>query len=636
MRETSFDVDAVRSRFSALDGTFAFFDAPGGTQVPDEVGEAIAATMRTASGNIGANYPVSKAIEAVIAEARELSARFASCHPDEIIFGANMTTLNFTLSRTACRDLAPGDEILVTRLDHDANVAPWLHAARDNDLVVRHVDVLPDSRLDIDDLRAKLSDRTRIVAFPWAANSLGTITDARLIADLAHEAGAIAWADAVQYAAHLPMDLPATGVDIVLFSAYKFCGPHLGIGYGRRDVLQSWTPYKARPAADAPAGARFQTGSMPSETLAGLIATMRYLDSIGGMTAIADWERTLSERFLADLPEGTVLYGVPGLAGRIPIFLINLPGVPAADAALRLSEQNIGVWSGTNYYSLGLYERMDWGEALRVGLCHYNTLAEVDALNAALAGLIRSASAQPTAPPLRAGDRSAPAKPPVVRTSVPAGTVTPGIAAMDMLGDAHGSDGLHQRRLRLDDARLDGIAARQGEAWYVLDGTGRLDVPGHGSTDLTAGTAFWLASGMSYALAGDGLELVAATVCQGEPPDGPALRVVSLAECEPEVTGDREFRVLLSEGLGITQFVGHIPPGRAPEHHHAYDEVVHVLAGHGVVHLASGDTEIGPGTSIYLPPYQPHCLENTGTQTLQVLGVFYPAGSPAAKHTQHP
>jgi cysteine desulfurase family protein (TIGR01976 family) len=397
MRATSFDVDAVRARFSALDGSFAYFDAPGGTQVPDEVGEAVAATMRTASGNVGANYPASKAVEVVIEEARKLSARFAGCHPDEIIFGANMTALNFTLSRTACRDLAPGDEILVTRLDHDANVAPWLHVAQDNDLVIRHVDVLPDSRLDIDDLRSKLSDRTRIVAFPWAANSLGTITDARLIADLAHEAGAIAWADAVQYAAHLPMDLTATGVDIVLFSAYKFCGPHLGIGYGRRDVLQSWTPYKARPAPDTPAGARFQTGSMPSETLGGLIATMHYLDSIGGMTAIADWERTLSERLLAGLPAGTVLYGMQGVTDRIPIFLINLPGVPAADAARRLAEQNIGVWSGTNYYSLGLYERMDWGEALRIGLCHYNTLAEVDALNAALAALIPH--------PLGTGDR---------------------------------------------------------------------------------------------------------------------------------------------------------------------------------------------------------------------------------------
>jgi cysteine desulfurase family protein (TIGR01976 family) len=668
MRETSFDVDAVRARFSALDGSFAFFDAPGGTQVPDEVGAAVAATMRTASGNTGANYPVSKAIEAVIEEARELSARFGNCHPDEIIFGANMTTLNFTLSRTACRDLAPGDEILVTRLDHDANVAPWLHAASDNDLVVRHVDVRPDSRLDLDDLRAKLSDRTRIVAFPWAANSLGTITDAKLIADLAHQAGAIAWADAVQYAAHLPMDLPATGVDIVLFSAYKFCGPHLGIGYGRREVLQSWTPYKARPAADSPAGARFQTGSAPSETLGGLIATFRYLDSIGGMRAIEAWERVLSERFLAGLPAGTQLYGLPGLPGRIPIFLINLPGVPAGQAALRLAEQNIGVWSGTNYYSLGLYERMDWGEALRVGLCHYNTLAEVDALNAALAALIPPgapvlAAGAPVlaagAPVLAAGGpavaagtgpaRPAPAKPPVVRTSVPATSAAPGVAGRAMLDDAHGCDGLHQRRLSLDDgARLDGTAAGQGEAWYVLSGGGRIDVPGHGGADLAPGTAVWLNRGTPYSLASGRLELVAVTVQRGEPAGGPALRVATLAEAEPERTGDREFRVLLSEGLTITQFVGLIPPGRAPEHHHSYDEVVHVLAGHGVVHLppatpatptadpatgdpATGDTAITPGTSIYLPPFQPHCLENTGTEPLQVLGVFYPAGSPAAK-----
>src|ERR1700733_6292459 len=465
MRETSFDVDAVRARFSALDGSFAFFDAPGGTQVPDEVGTAMAATMRTASGNIGANYPASKAIEAVLAEARELSARFGGCHPDEIIFGANMSTLNFTLSRTVCRDLAPGDEILVTRLDHDANVAPWLHAAKDNDLAVRHVDVRPDSQLDIDDLRSKLSDRTRVVAFPWAANSLGTVTDARLIADLAHEAGAIAWADAVQYAAHLPMDLPATGVDIVLFSAYKFCGPHLGIGYGRREVLESWTPYKARPAADTPVGARFQTGSPPTETLGGLIATMRYLDSIGGMTAIADWERTLSERFLAGLPAGTVLYGMQGLADRIPIFLINPPGVPADEAALRLAEQNMGAWSGTNYYSLGLYERMNWGEALRIGLCHYNTLAEVDALNAALAAMIPpDAQAQPATqaqPPPRS-----PAKPPVVRASVQPGTIAACVAAKEMLDDSHGCEGLHQRRLRLDDgARLGGAADGPGGPW---------------------------------------------------------------------------------------------------------------------------------------------------------------------------
>lgn len=382
-----FDVDAVRARFSALDGSFAFFDAPGGTQVPDEVGDAIARTMREASGNVGAVYAASKAVEAVAEEARRQAARFAGASVDEIIFGANMTSLNFTLSRTAGRDLAPGDEILVTRLDHDANVAPWLELARDKELVVRHVDVLPDTTLDFEDLRSKLSDRTRIVAFPWAANSVGTITDARRIADLAHEAGAIAWADAVQYAPHQPMDLPATGVDVVLFSAYKFCGPHLGIGYGRRDLLESWTPYKARPAPSHPVGTRFETGSMPIESLAGFSATLRYLTSIGGMRAIAQWEEELAERFLAGLPGTAIRYGLPGPAGRVPIFLLNLPGVHPADAVIRLAEQGIGVWSGTNYYSLGLYERLAWGEALRVGITHYNTLDEVDKLVAALTEL---------------------------------------------------------------------------------------------------------------------------------------------------------------------------------------------------------------------------------------------------------
>jgi cysteine desulfurase family protein (TIGR01976 family) len=756
-----FDVAAVRARFGALDGSFAFFDAPGGTQVPDEVGAAIAATMRTASGNTGAVYPASKAVEAVAEEARLLAARFAGSSPDEIIFGANMTTLNFTLSRTAGRAWRPGDEILVTRLGHDANVAPWLDLAQDKDLVVRHVDVLPDSTLDIADLRRKLSGRTRVVAFPWAANSLGTITDARVIADIAHEAGAIAWADAVQYAPHFPMDLPATGVDVVLFSADKFCGPHLGIACGRRELLESWIPYKARPAPVSPAGARFQTGSLPIEALGGFSATMRYLDSIGGLTAIAEWERELSERFLAGLPEGTVLYGLPGTAGRVPIFLLNLPGVPAGDVPVRLAEQGIGVWSGTNYYSLGLYERLDWGEAVRVGIAHYNTLEEVGQLTAALTALcvprrlgpgdrfpvgllprplsgpavvyfyprdntetctrqaiefsrqarlfgaagvglmgvsVDSAASHEefaaehdlrftllsdedqrltraagvledygeygalagrvtflldqsgqvsnvwevedvvanVAEALAAGERLAGARPqgPVVRTSVPASPVAAGVTAADLLGEAHGCHGLHQRRLTFGaGTSLGGNAAGNGEAWYVLGGDGSVSA-GKENVGLRPGTAIWLRGGSPYRCAADsGLEILAVTVRAGSASGaaGPALRAVRLEECVPERTGDREFRVLLSEGLTITAFTGRIPPGRAPEHQHTYDEVVHVLAGHGLVHLANGDTEIGPGTAIYLPPGQPHCLENTGTGTLEVLGVFHPAGSPAAK-----
>jgi cysteine desulfurase family protein (TIGR01976 family) len=402
MLVAEFDVDAVRARFSALDGSFAFFDAPGGTQVPDEVGDAIAKTMREASGNVGAVYPTSKRVEAVATEARERAARFTGATVDEIIFGANMTALNFTLSRTVGRDLAPGDEILVTRLDHDGNVAPWLELARDKDLVVRHVDVLPDTTLDYDDLRDKLSDRTRVVAFPWAANSVGTITDARRIADLAHEAGAIAWADAVQYAPHQPMDLPATGVDVVLFSAYKFCGPHLGIGYGRRDLLESWRPYKARPAQTNPVGVRFENGSLPIESLAGFSASLRYLESIGGLPAIAAWEQQLSERFIAGLPSAAIRYGLPGSVGRIPIFLLNLPGVNPGEAVIRLAEQGFGVWSGGNYYSLGLYERLAWGEAMRVGITHYNTLDEVDRLTAALTELSRRPSRD--AAPRRLGE----------------------------------------------------------------------------------------------------------------------------------------------------------------------------------------------------------------------------------------
>jgi cysteine desulfurase family protein (TIGR01976 family) len=381
---TTFDVRAVRSRFSALDDSFAFFDAPGGSQVPDEVGDAIAAAMREASGNTGATYRTSKAVEAIIAEARGQAAAFTGATAEEIIFGANMTSLNFTLSRTAARGFKPGDEILLTRLDHDANVAPWLDLAADKDLVVRQVDVLPDATLDYDDLARKLSQRTRIVAFPWAANSVGTVTDARRIAQLAHAAGAIAWADAVQYAPHLPMDLPSTGVDVVLFSAYKFCGPHLGIAYGRRDLLESWSPYKARPAATSPTGARFETGSPPVEALAGFTAAAEYLQSIGGLDAIAEWEAQLAERFVAGLPPETVRYGPPGAEGRIPVFLLNLPGLPAAEVAARLAQRGLGVWSGTHFYALGLYERLNWGEALRVGIAHYNTLEEVDRLTRAL------------------------------------------------------------------------------------------------------------------------------------------------------------------------------------------------------------------------------------------------------------
>lgn len=223
---------------------------------------------------------------------------------------------------------------------------------------------------------------------------------------------------------------------------------------------------------------------------------------------------------------------------------------------------------------------------------------------------------------------------PVVRrlNQVAGAETSAGVTVREMLNDDHGCRGLHQRRLRLAaGARLAGTAGGQGEAWYVITGTGSLGTERAGSLALAPGTAVWLEPGGGYACAGDGLEILAVTVRAGSPATGPTRPVVRLEDCEPERTGDREFRVLLSEGLTITQFAGMIPPGRAPAHHHTYDEVVHVLAGRGVVHLDGTDTPIGPGTSIYLPPLHPHCLENTGAEPLRVLGVFHPAGSPAAK-----
>jgi mannose-6-phosphate isomerase-like protein (cupin superfamily) len=227
---------------------------------------------------------------------------------------------------------------------------------------------------------------------------------------------------------------------------------------------------------------------------------------------------------------------------------------------------------------------------------------------------------------------------PAVRTPerIPGQQVAPGVTVRAMLGDAEGCRGLHQRRVSLAGGSvLAGTAGGRGEAWYVIRGSGTLDAEGHGSAALEPGTAVWLRESLGYevrAFPGADLEVLVVSVQAGSGADRPGMRVVRLEECEPERTGDREFRVLLSEGLAFTQFAGLIPPGRASEHHHTYDEVVHVLAGRGVVHLSGTTAEIGPGTSIYLPPYQPHCLENTGPELLEVLGVFHPAGSPAAKH----
>src|SRR2546423_11604022 len=226
MSATVLDVQAARGRFSSLQGGFAFLDSPGGSQVPDEVGDAIARALREASGNIGAPYETGRRVEDILTTARADAGRFLGCSADDVIFGTNMTTLDFILTRTASRDWREGDRVLVSRLDHDGGVAPWLELAADRGFVVDWVEVTDDLRLDLDELERKLDERTRLVAFVAASNAVGTITDIQRVAELAREAGALSWVDAVHYAPHEPGDVQALGGDVLICSPDKFCGPH--------------------------------------------------------------------------------------------------------------------------------------------------------------------------------------------------------------------------------------------------------------------------------------------------------------------------------------------------------------------------------------------------------------------------
>jgi cysteine desulfurase family protein (TIGR01976 family) len=384
----SLDIATVRSRFTALRRDLVFLDAPGGSQVPDAVVEAVADYFRTSNANVSGPYETSRRTEALEGRARETAARFLGCTPEETVFGPNMTTLSFALSRTAGRDLQPGDEIVCTRLDHDANVSPWLELAHDRDLTVRFVDINDDTTLDLDDLERQLGDRTRVVAFPVASNAVGTLTDVPRIARLAHEAGALAWADAVHYAPHGPIDVAALDIDVLICSPYKFFGPHLGVAYVRRELMEGWRPYKVRPAPVEPPGKRFETGTLAYELLAGFVAAVEYVESLG-WDDIMGWERSLGERFLAGLPPSIRLHGLPGMEGRVPTFAFSVDGLPASEAAARLGERGFAVWHG-NYYALEVMKRLgleDDGGAVRVGFVHYNTAEEVDRLLAELARL---------------------------------------------------------------------------------------------------------------------------------------------------------------------------------------------------------------------------------------------------------
>jgi cysteine desulfurase family protein (TIGR01976 family) len=368
------DVEAVRARFSALQRPFAFFDGPAGTQVPDEVIEAIARYLRESNANTGGEFETSRRTDELIEEARAAAARFLSCTPAETIFGPSMTSLNFNLTRTVGRELRAGDEIVVTRLDHDANIAPWLELAHDLDLVVRFADI------DLSDLEAQLSERTRVVAFPWASNALGTLVDAERICQLAHDAGALAWVDAVHYAPHGPIDVTAVGADVLLCSSYKFCGPHLGLAFVRRELLEGWRPYKVRPAPG------YETGTMQHELLAGFVAAVEYLESLG-WDAITAHERELGKRFLDGLPTSIRLHGLPTMEGRVPTFALTVAGRSPAEVAERLSRRGIFVWHG-DYYAVEVMRRLGLEDgAVRVGIVHYNTAGEINRLLEELAVL---------------------------------------------------------------------------------------------------------------------------------------------------------------------------------------------------------------------------------------------------------
>jgi cysteine desulfurase family protein (TIGR01976 family) len=386
------DVTAVRARFPALASDAAYLDGPGGSQVPEEVIDAVAGYLRDSNANLGGAFATSTASDHVMVRGRAAAAEFTGGEPDGIAFGANMTTLNFQLAHAVARTLQPGDEIVVTQLDHDANVSPWLLVARDHELVVRTAPIrTEDVTLDEDALEELIGERTRVVAFTLASNAVGSIPDAPRIAAAAHRAGALAWADGVHLAPHRRLRAREWGIDVLLCSPYKFFGPHLGIAAIRPDLAESLPADRVRPASEEPPGHRFETGTQSHEAIAGAAAAVDYLRSLGegdldlAFDRIERHETALSERFLAGVPEELTLYGVPRAEGRTPTFCFNLPGSEPRRVAARLAERGIYVWDG-DYYALEPMRALGIGDdgAVRAGFLHYTSEAEVDRLLEAL------------------------------------------------------------------------------------------------------------------------------------------------------------------------------------------------------------------------------------------------------------
>jgi cysteine desulfurase family protein (TIGR01976 family) len=401
----------VRSQFPSLQQEInghpaVFFDGPAGTQVPQRVIDGITDyLLRSNANNCGA-FATSKRTDQTIADARTAMADFLNCSSREITFGPNMTTLTFAFSRGIGRDLAPGDEIVVTLLDHDANFAPWL-ALEDLGVVVRRVDINEsDCTLNMEDLKRKITSRTRLVAVGYAANAVGTINDVHEVVRLAHAAGALAFIDAVHYAPHGPIDVRALDCDFLACSTYKFFGPHIGVIYGKADLLKRLRPYKVRPQYDSLPD-RWETGTQNHECLAGVTAAVDYLADLGrhvapetsdrrsallaAYVAIQKHERALLRKLISGLLAipGLKFYGISNpehFDRRVPTVAIRMDGYSPLQLAQYLAERGIFTWDG-NYYALNLTERLGVekdGGLLRIGLVHYNTEEEVDRLLRAL------------------------------------------------------------------------------------------------------------------------------------------------------------------------------------------------------------------------------------------------------------
>ncbi|MDP9233601.1 MAG: cysteine desulfurase-like protein [Actinomycetota bacterium] len=409
------DVDAIRSRFPALrrvqDGrAVVFADAPGGSQLPDSVIGAVSGHLARGVSNEHGAFSTSRETDELIRAGREAAADLVGAEPSEIVFGPNATSLLFAISRSVSRTLGPNDEVVVTGLDHDANVRPWVIAAQEAGASVRYVEFEPeDVTLDVTLLEHALSERTKLVAFTLASNAVGTIPPAAQLVQRSHEAGALVVVDGVHLAQHASLDLHGLGADIVACSLYKVFGPHIGLLAVRRELLERWVPFKLRPAPDE-SPQRWETGTQNHEGIAGLVAAVDYIAELGdafgapdgpnrrervlaGYRVIAEHERSLATRFLDGINEqqGISLWGIQDsarVAERTPTFAVRRRQENPAETAGELAEHGIFVWDG-DFYAIELMERLglsETGGALRIGFCHYNTEDEVDRVVEALVG----------------------------------------------------------------------------------------------------------------------------------------------------------------------------------------------------------------------------------------------------------